>query len=163
MGKEIERKWLLKQGIDINALVDKLPYQDIKDYYFNDYCRLRNVAGEWYITIKSLGDLVRDEYEFPVCKEDIDFIPAPILRKRRYFYDKDGYTYEINVFQDLYVNASKDNLVIVELELPSLSSTITLPDFCGIEVTHKKELYGYNLFQLEEHTVLKSAKITLCI
>ena len=78
MSKEIERKWIFNYEAymeELDSLLKFKPCIEIKDYYFNDYCRLRNAGGLWYITIKSDGDLIRDEYEFVVDEGDLDFVP----------------------------------------------------------------------------------------
>jgi CYTH domain-containing protein len=146
---EIEKKWLWNPNVYMDELLCELPSVDIKDYYFNEYCRMRIVEGLWYLTIKSKGNLIREEYEFLIDKEqDIDFIPAPILCKRRFYYQKDGYLYEINLFKDIYMGQGLP-LVIVELELESPNILPdTLPEFCGKDVTNENSLYGYQIFQL---------------
>ena len=158
MGKEIERKWLYNyQEFDIQYFLDiahdyDLSYFDIRDHYFNKNCRLRHVKydnytqGEFYITIKSEGNLIRDEYEFAINRSEIDFLPTPVLVKRRYlFNDNNGLVYEVNFFRDLYI-APTIPLVLIELEMESPSLVMEPPHICGVEVTHDYGFYGYNLF-----------------
>ena len=149
MSKEIERKWLFDYNMyfeELESLIYFQPCVDIKDYYFNNYCRLRNIGGCWYITVKSDGDLIRDEYEFPVYTDDIDFLPTPMLKKTRYFVDVKGLQYEVNVFKDLMIGPFP--LITVELEMQSPSLVIEkLPAFCGEDITHNMNFYGYNLFK----------------
>lgn len=155
MSKEIERKWLFDYNMymeEFDSLIHFQPCVDIKDYYFNNYCRLRNIGGYWYITVKSEGDLIRDEYEFLVDKDNIDFLPTPMLKKTRFFIKVDELTYEVNVFKDLMFGVFP--LITVELEMDSPSLVIDkLPAFCGQEITHDMRFYGYNLFKcLQEAT-----------
>lgn len=155
MSKEIERKWIFNYEAcmeELDSLIRLSPYIEIKDYYFNDYCRLRNVGGLWYITIKSDGDLIRDEYEFIIDKGDLDFVPTPMLKKKRYSVKVDDLDYQVNIFKDLMFDVYP--LITVELELESLSVVIDkLPAFCGQEITHNMCFYGYNLFKcLQEAT-----------
>ena len=149
VSKEIERKWIFNYNAyieEFDSLIRLSPYIEIKDYYFNDYCRLRNVGGLWYITIKSDGDLIRDEYEFIIDKGDLDFVPTPMLKKTRYSVKVDDLDYQVNVFKDLMFDVYP--LITVELELESPSVVIDkLPAFCGQEITHDMYFYGYNLFK----------------
>ena len=73
MGKEIERKWLLAPHVDYKEVIEQCGYKEIKDYYFNETSRLRCVDGQWFITIKSYGTLIRDEFEFEIDKTKLDF------------------------------------------------------------------------------------------
>ena len=84
MGKEFERKWFLKDGTDLKKLNIIGKPITIKDYYFNETTRLRNKNGKWFITVKSLGTFNRDEFEFRINEKDIDFVPSPMLEKKRY-------------------------------------------------------------------------------
>ena len=156
MSREIERKWLwdYDKYPDYMNILKELDFINIKDYYFNDYCRLRNVGnGLWLITIKSEGDLVREEFEYIIDNEQIDFVPVPTLCKKRFIYPYDMFVYEINVFRDIYVGIDLP-LITVELEMDSPSLVLTnIPDFCGQDITFIKEFYGYNLFKgLKENT-----------
>lgn len=149
MALEIERKWLWNPNEYMEEHLHMLPRVDIKDYYFNEYCRMRLVEGLWYLTIKSKGNLIREEFEFLVDREqDIDFIPAPLLRKTRYYHQEDGFIYEINVFWDVFVDFDQP-LCIVELELESPSVLPDkLPIFCGKDITNENGIYGYEIFKL---------------
>ena len=149
MSKEIERKWIFNYNTyieEFDSLIRLSPYIEIKDYYFNDYCRLRNAGGLWYITIKSDGDLIRDEYEFVVDEGDLDFVPTPMLQKTRYTIKVDDLDYQVNVFKDFMYGIHP--LITVELEMDSPSLVIeNLPEFCGKEITFDSHFYGYNLFK----------------
>ena len=150
MAKEIERKWLFNYADYEISNFNEDEYSEIKDYYFNRYCRLRVVDGFWYITIKSEGGLIRDEEEFSIDKSEVDFIPTPMLKKKRIYVTVDKYIYEVNVFKDIYIECDGQmvNLITVELELESPHAVITPPDFCGPEVTEQECYYGYNLFNM---------------
>jgi CYTH domain-containing protein len=168
MSKEIERKWLWDYSLyfDFEALYSSAPYLLIKDYYFNEFCRLRYTEDHfssdedllllpeecrkrknWEITIKSVGNLVRDEFTFPIdSSQYIDFLPNPVLKKIRYYFQEDDYTYEVNIFDNIMIGVFP--LITVELELPSPSLVIDkLPDYCGKEITNDMSYYGYNLFK----------------
>ena len=149
MSKEIERKWIFNYEAymeELDSLLKFKPCIEIKDYYFNDYCRLRNAGGLWYITIKSDGDLIRDEYEFVVDEGDLDFVPTPMLQKTRYTIKVDDLDYQVNVFKNFMYGIHP--LITVELEMESPSAVIeNIPEFCGKEITFDSHFYGYNLFK----------------
>ena len=140
MGKEIERKWLVNslEGIELQNP------QNIKDYYFNKYTRLRQIDNEVLITIKSDGTIERDEFEFTISKAKEKYDLKPVLCKKRYKYPYKGNTFEINVF-DIYKGSNK--LVIAEIELQDKEQVIEIPEFFGQEITEDVSFYGYNLFQ----------------
>lgn len=156
MGKEIERKWLFNyEGCDLLYFFEHLLLKhadamfEIKDFYFNDTTRLRNTEGAWEITVKSDGTLIRDEFNLKVFKESIDFIPAPMLRKQRYYMSFEGYNnyFEMNIFHDIWVSDNAP-LILIEYEMPHLSVVKQLPIICGREVTENSKYYGYNLFKI---------------
>lgn len=156
MGKEIERKWLFNyEGCDVMYLFEHLLMKhadamfEIKDFYFNDTTRLRNTEGVWEITVKSNGTLIRDEFNFQVCNESIDFIPAPMLRKQRYYMNFEGYDnyFEMNIFHDIWV-PNNVPLILIEYEMSYPTPVKQLPIICGREVTEDSKYYGYNLFKI---------------
>ena len=139
---EIERKWLVK---DFNTdILKELPYYDIKDYYFNETTRLRIQDKQCYITIKSIGTIEREEYNFLIAQCNYDF--PYYLEKRRYLYKYKNQPFEINCFKDF---------ILVELELNDKEQIIELPEWIGEEVTNNKQYYGYNLFKAFQYNKLK--------
>lgn len=150
MTKEIERKWIVELTPDVREIL-KQGGIEIKDYYFNQYTRLRNYDGEWFITIKSDGTLIRDEYEFKIDKSQINFLPTPQLVKKRVLFEYSGHTFELNVFRDIpALNKKTDkchNLILAEVEFNSPDEEIALPEFFSVEVTQNKRFYGYNLLK----------------
>lgn len=163
MSKEIERKWIYNYDFGDPTEIECDDMYYIRDYYFNKYTRLRNINGFWLITIKSEGDLVREENEFSIDKSEIDFVPAPMLKKYRRIVGIDGIDYEINMFQDIpMIVTLKDGtqayapLITVEAELPCVSTILEPPDFCDEEITKVPDFYGYNLFTRLQDNVKKS-------
>lgn len=150
MGKEIERKWIILPTDEVKNILITYGGFEIKDYYFNQYCRLRYVDGVWMITIKGEGTLERDEYEFRINKSEINFLPTPNLVKKRIIYPYKNHDFELNVFRDIpfldKTNNKLSNLILGEVELSSPDEEIDIPPFFEQEVTDMKEFYGYNLF-----------------
>ena len=154
MGKEIERKFTVKPTLKPEEILDILrghvwDKDIIRDYYFNEFTRLRLKNEEAFITIKSKGSLVRDEFEFPIRKCDLDFIPAPLMIKKRYYIPYKGHTFEFNIFENL-LDKNGRNIMIVEVELNSEDEDIELPDWIDHDVTNHPSFYGYNLFKFFE-------------
>lgn len=150
MGKEIERKWLCKPTEELKTWLQTNCGKVISDYYFNEYTRLRKCDGEWCLTVKSLGNEIREEFEFPIDSADIHFLPSPQLTKKRLKYNYMGHTFEINVFRDIYMTVDdkiKTNLIMAEVEFSELGEPIALPDFIAREVTNNSGFYGHELFK----------------
>lgn len=147
--KEIERKWFLKSGVNYLDIVgnDK---QTIRDYYLDKQLRIRNIKDNWFVTFKSLGKLVRDEYEFQIIAPNKDMLPKVFLEKERFKVYFRGKTFEVNVFSNILLNNS-EKLVLVECELSEEKEKIDLPNWLGTEVTNVSYLYGYNLFKSLEN------------
>lgn len=151
--KEIERKWLLKDGVDIQQLIfcAEKTYT-ISDYYFNPGTRLRIINNEEYqLTIKSMGFQERDELNLVIPKDLIGLFKnkKPCLEKIRYIIPFNNQHFELNIFKNIKI---KDrDLIIVELELPCLDTSIDVPDWIGEEVTACPNYYGYKLFELVQN------------
>lgn len=169
MGKEIERKWLC-DAYELKRVIQTDPYQRIEDYYFNEYCRLRKITTivnnntqppKYFITIKSPGHLIRDEFEFEV-NSGIEFTYKTCLKKRRYKFDYKGTVFEVNVFQDIGTqdeNSNIKNLITIECEYDSLDTfDIEIPEWFGKEITEDSRFYGYELFNSIQSTGLSIIK-----
>lgn len=150
MGKEIERKWIILPTDEVKEILFTYGGFEIKDYYFNQFCRLRHIDDVWLITVKGEGTIVRDEYEFRIDKSQIKFLPTPNLVKKRVIYPYKNHDFEINVFRDIpfldKTHNKMTNLILGEVELSSADEEVEIPPFFTEEVTEMKEFYGYNLF-----------------
>lgn len=152
MGKEIERKFLFKEGYDYSEIIRYDGHEHIADYYFNETTRLRTINNcknetKQYITIKSIGMLERDEYEYEI--KPTYKLPKPLLIKDRYYIPYEGHTFELNVY-DNYLKSPEINgrLIMIEVELQNGDEEIKLPEWIGKEVTMNPFFYNYNLFKL---------------
>lgn len=148
MGIEIERKYSVKPKLSIQEILKILensPHETIKDYYFNPMTRLRIKNGKKYITIKSLEMFKRDEWEFELASGELDFIPAPILVKERYYYTYENNKFEVNIYKDIRDKNDRP-LVIVEIEMSSEISDIKLPDWIDHDCTYHPNFYNYTIF-----------------
>ena len=146
MGKEIERKYLIK--------TDNYRSCSSKKYYKQGYLstseervvRIRIIEEKGFITIKGKNKgATRLEYEYQIpvneANELIDTLCIhPIIEKFRYTCKIDDLTWEIDEFL-----GDNTGLVIAEVELPEENYPITLPAWIGKEVTSDTKYYNSNL------------------
>lgn len=155
MGKEIERKFLLNPN-DLERMKFILRgthYDVISDYYFNDYTRLRQINNDYFITVKSIGTIERQEYEYAL--KEIPNVPGKMLSKIRYYYPYKGHTFEINFYNLYYYTPfSNDKLVLVEVELNDKDEYVELPDWVGMEVTEDPRFYNRNIFRTFQQSLV---------
>lgn len=150
---EIERKFLVKDRSFIE-LAKSSSY--IRQAYLSvskqNTVRVRTRDEKGYITIKSRsanGGLSREEWEYEIpyneALEMMKLSIANIIEKRRYLVDYDGYTWEVDVFESPITN-----IIVAEIELPTLDAKFKKPDWIDREVTGQKEFYNSFLAQIEK-------------
>jgi CYTH domain-containing protein len=137
MAKEIERKFLVKDGSWLAASERKI---GIVQFYLaisaERSIRVRiSDGGNAKLTLKFGSDLLaRDEFEYPVplaeAREMMEFAIGTIIRKTRHNIVHKGYLYEVDVFSE-----PLDGLVVAELETPDRVPPEMLPAWLGREVT----------------------------
>ena len=144
MGKEIERKYLIKKD-------EWQSYKQYSSVTGTKYCqgyiptgntttvRLRTIDKQGYITIKGeTTGYTRSEFEYPIPLEDAEEMLStlclkPLIEKIRYKVNQNDFTWEIDEF--LGDNAG---LIIAEVELESEDQQIDLPHWIDKEVNDKK-------------------------
>ena len=109
--------------------------------------RIRFMNKKVYITVKSLDMLNREEWEFEVVKDTVDFIPSPMLIKTRYYVPYENHVFEVNVYKDI-ADRNRRNLILAEVELQSEDEEIKLPEWIDHDVTYHPSFYNYNIFSL---------------
>ncbi len=148
MGKEIERKFLLKNE-DWKKLV-KESYT-IKQGYLNSNpertVRVRILRDKGILTIKSKSvgiSRLEFEYEIPLndANELIELCEKPFIEKVRNIVVLDSHTWEVDEFA-----GENKGLVIAELELESESIKVNLPSWIGLEVSHDIKYFNSNLIK----------------
>ncbi|MCR4955485.1 MAG: CYTH domain-containing protein [Lachnospiraceae bacterium] len=115
---EIERKFLV--SLDEIHLED-YSFRLIEQGYLSTspVVRVRRDNDEYYLTYKSKGLMVREEYNLPLTKESYEHLikksDGAIISKCRYLIPYLSYTIELDVFR-------KDlrGLVLAEVEFPSV-------------------------------------------
>ena len=148
MGKEIERKFLVKgDGWKDNAAKDPKhieqaylsidPLHTIRVRIINQYSAFLTIKG------KSKG-AVRLEFEYNIPLEDAEYIMGMTqiaLTKLRYKVVENGLNWEVDVFPG--------GLVLAEIEFPTEDTHIKeLPEWLGREVTNDSDYQNSNLAKL---------------
>jgi CYTH domain-containing protein len=144
MALEIERKFLV---INDDWKIGN-PVQICQGYLNRDpdrTVRVRTAGTQAWITIKGRNKgSVRSEFEYPIPLDDaatlLILCERPLLEKRRYHFEQDGCTWEIDEFLG-------DNLglVVAEIELDRPDAEFSLPSWVGMEVTHDSRYFNSNL------------------
>lgn len=146
MGKEIERKYIVKTTGYRNGSVRKYYKQGYLSADKNRVVRVRVIENEGFITVKGKNTgPVRSEYEYPIpaaeAHEIIDTLCLrPVIEKYRYLCPAGNLNWEIDEFL-----GDNKGLILAEVELPDENYLIELPDWAGEEVTGDTRYYNSNL------------------
>lgn len=147
---EIERKYLIER--------DKLPicyckysYHEIEQAYLctEPVVRVRKSDDEYYMTYKSKGLMVREEYNLPLTNEGYEHLlskaDGSIIRKKRYLIPYEAYTIELDIFEGKH-----DGLILaeVEFETEEEANTFTPPDWFGEDVTFSSKYHNSTLSKM---------------
>jgi CYTH domain-containing protein len=148
MGKEIERKFLIK-GDAWRALAQGTSY---RQGYLNSAkertVRIRTVGDRAFLTIKGLTvGATRAEYEYEIpfaeCNAMLDTLAErPIIEKKRYKIPHEGLTWEVDEFF-----GDNAGLVVAEVELQSESQAFEKPAWIGQEVSGDPRYFNSNLIK----------------
>ncbi len=150
MGKEIERKFLVKND-DFKKCINKS--KRIVQGYLSSVperaVRVRIKGDKGYLTIKGIGDksgMSRYEWEKEISvkdAEDLLKICEPgTIDKTRYYVKYKGYIYEIDEF-----HGDNEGLTVAEVELESEEDIFEKPDWLGEEVTGDVKYYNAMLMK----------------
>ena len=146
MGKEIERKYLVK-GNAWRGLTKGIRYR--QGYLNRDKertVRIRSTGAKAYITIKGLivgASRPEYEYEIPVADGNVmldTLAERPLIEKNRYRIPHGNVTIEVDEFL-----AENAGLVVAEIELKSEDQLVDKPAWLGEEVTGDPRYYNANL------------------
>lgn len=146
MGKEIERKFLLKND-GWRGLAPGTPYrQGYLNVEKGCTVRVRTMGNKGVITIKGPAvNGVRPEYEYGIPESDanemLDMLcRKPLIEKLRYKIPFAGFIWEVDEF-----HGPNLGLVMAEIELASVDQQFEIPDWIGVEVTDEARYYNANL------------------
>lgn len=146
---EIERKYLVTSPPDDYRAY---PSHQIEQAYLctEPVVRIRRQDDEYWLTYKSKGLLVREEYNLPLTESAYRHLIAKadgtILTKRRYRIPlaDTGLTIELDVFSGVY-----EGLMLAEVEFPDEETALsfTPPAWFGRDVTFSGEYQNSRLSQ----------------
>ncbi len=148
MGKEIERKFLVKTG----AWKPRDAGVPFKQGYLNSQkervVRVRIEGDRAKLTIKGLTTGVsRSEFEYVIPVDDAAILldhlcERPLIDKRRHTELHGGKTWEIDVF-----HGDNEGLVVAEVELASENETFDKPAWAGADVSGDPRYFNSNLLK----------------
>jgi adenylate cyclase len=148
MGKEIERKFLLK-GDEWRALAKGTAYrQGYLSTVKERTVRVRTVGEKGFLTIKGITTgVTRAEFEYEVPTADADAMldalcERPLIEKNRYRIERGGLVWEVDEFF-----GENQGLVIAEVELAHEGQAIDLPSWVGDEVSGDPRYFNSNLIK----------------
>ena len=144
---EIERKYrILTPPKDYESY----PFHQIEQAYLctEPVVRIRKEDDTCYMTYKSKGLLVREEYNLPLTRKAYEHLlkkaDGIILTKRRYLIPipDTALTVELDIFQGHY-----EGLMLAEVEFPSVedAENFTPPAWFGRDVTFSGEYQNSKL------------------
>ncbi len=146
MGKEIERKFLVK-GTAWKALAPGTVYrQGYLSTVKERTVRVRTVGEKGFLTIKGVTTgVTRAEFEYEVPAADANAMldglcEKPLVEKTRYKIPLDGYTWEVDEF-----HGDNDGLVVAEVELKSADEKPPKPEWVAEEVSSDPRYFNSNL------------------
>ena len=146
---EIERKFLIKKLPD-NLTSYKA--RKIEQAYLctDPVVRVRRDNDDYYLTYKSKGMIVREEYNLPLTKEAYGHLLAKadgnIITKTRYeIPEKDDLTIELDVFEGKF-----DGLLLAEVEIASEEEALGYipPEWFGEDVSNSTKYHNSTLSRL---------------
>ena len=142
---EIERKYLIERK-NLPANLHSYPCRHIEQGYLctEPVVRIRRDQEEYFLTYKSKGLMVREEYNLPLTAESYAHlrpkIDGRLIQKTRYMLPLEGnLTIELDVFlEDLAP------LILAEVEFPDEESANTFkpPAWFGEDVTFSSQYHN---------------------
>lgn len=146
MAEEIERKFLLKEGV---ALGEALSSARLAQGYVDATkasVRVRIKGDECFLTLKTARKgQHRLEFEYPIPKEDglemlKELCNEPLIDKTRSLVEYEGHTWEVDTF-----HGENEGLVVAEIETEVVGQDIPLPPWVGKEVTDERRYSNASL------------------
>jgi len=146
MGKEIERKFLVKEGKWQPKGEGELYRQGYLSTVKERVVRVRSAGRNGFLTIKGATvEYTRLEFEYPIPLKDAEkmldaLCEHPLIEKQRYHVEHDGVVWEIDVFK-----GENKGLIVAEVELENETQEFDIPDWAGQEVSKDPRYYNANL------------------
>ena len=145
---EIERKYLIdKQNLPKD--LDRYPCRHIEQGYLctEPVVRIRRDNDDYFLTYKSKGHMVREEYNLPLTKEAYEHLKAKtdgrLIVKDRYMIPlQDGLTIELDIF-----GGDLAPLLLAEVEFPdeAAANAFEPPAWVKEDVTFSRQYHNSTL------------------
>ncbi|MCD4746982.1 MAG: CYTH domain-containing protein [Bacteroidales bacterium] len=146
MGKEIERKFLIKNDEYKKFAKGAYYHQGYLNSDKERIVRIRIIDDKGFITVKGISvGPTRQEYEYEIpfseAKEMLNQLcEKPTIEKYRYKIPLGEFVWEIDEF-----HGKNEGLVVGEIELKSEDQKFLKPDWVGKEVTDDPKYFNSNL------------------
>jgi CYTH domain-containing protein len=146
MGKEIERKFLVREGSWRNEKGTRYR-QGYLSSVKERVVRVRTINDKGYLTIKGLTvGASRLEFEYEIPPQDTDLLleicEKPLIEKIRFKVEEKGFVWEIDEFL-----GKNKGLIVAEVELESENQDFPKPDWVLDEVTGDPRYFNSNLIK----------------
>jgi CYTH domain-containing protein len=146
MGKEIERKYLIKEDTWRKNASGTTYRQGYLSTVKERTVRVRTIDDKGFLTIKGITiGATRREYEYEIPMVDAnemldELCEKPIIEKTRFKISHAGLTWEIDEFAGV-----NQGLIVAEVELESEDQNIDFPPWVGEEVSGDPRYFNSNL------------------
>ena len=146
MGKEIERKYLIKDDTWRKQASGTTYRQGYLSTVKERTVRVRTIDDKGFLTIKGITiGATRREYEYEIPMADAnemldELCEKPIIEKTRFKISHTGLTWEIDEFAGV-----NQGLIVAEVELESEDQNIDFPPWVGEEVSGDPRYFNSNL------------------
>jgi len=146
MGKEIERKFLVKGDTWRGQNEGKRYRQGYLSTVKERTVRVRTVGDKGFLTVKGITvGASRSEYEYEIPVADANemldrLCERPLIEKTRYRIPHGGLVWEIDEFED-----ENSGLVTAEVELKDEQQAVKPPNWVGQEVSGDPRYFNANL------------------
>jgi len=146
MGKEIERKYLVKGDSWRTGAKGKHYRQGYLSTVKERTVRVRTAGDKGYITVKGITKgASRSEFEYEIPSADANemldnLCERPLIEKTRYRIPQGGITWEVDEFA-----GENKGLIVAEVELKDENQKVGLPGWIGEEVTKDPRYFNANL------------------
>lgn len=146
---EIERKFLIHNIEDLPFSPEDHPHREIEQGYLctEPVVRIRKDGQSYFLTYKSKGLMVREEYNLPLTEEGYlhlkEKIDGRLISKTRYVVPlENGLSLELDIFKGDLVP-----LILAEIEFPDeeTASSYTPPAWLGEDVTFSTRYHNSTL------------------
>lgn len=143
---EIERKFLIDT---LPENLSQYPFRQLEQGYLctEPVVRIRREDNDYYLTYKSKGLMVREEYNLPLTKEAYEHllpkVDGILISKKRYLIPlENALTIELDIFEG---ELAPLTLVEVEFDTEEAANAFVPPEWFGEDVTYSTKYHNSTL------------------